>query len=40
MACKDRCMKLATEQERGNGWMDSEKPLKVDEISVEQGAGR
>ena len=33
-------MKLATDQERGNGRMDGEKPLKVDEISVEQGAGR
>lgn len=33
-------MKLATDQERGNGWMDGEKLLKVDEISVAQGAGR
>lgn len=34
-------MKLATEQKVAEGWMQSEKPLEVDEIiSVEQGAGR
>lgn len=34
-------MNLATEQKRGDSWMESEKPLEVDEIiSVEQGAGR